>query len=180
MHTTHLDSIAGGDLRLPARAGILLFTGFLAILFLLPALVHSQWISGPVVNAVLLLAVVLLGPLPAAALGAIPGFVALAAGLLPMPLAPMLPFIVLGNWALVVVVHYLRRREFAAAMVAAASAKFAVIFASFLLVFEILMSRPLSADAAEMMSWPQLVTALAGGVIALGVLTMVKRQAKRG
>jgi hypothetical protein len=168
----------GESRRMSVQVNLALFPGFLAALFVLPAVLHSQWITGPVVNAVLFLAAVLLGPLQAAALGTLPAMAALAAGLLPLPLAPMVPFIVFGNWAMVWTAHYLKERGLVTAVALAAAVKFAVIYAAFLLVYRALPGGLLSEGVAVMMAWPQLVTALAGGAIALGVLALVRRPAR--
>ena len=52
-------------------------------------------------NAVLIIAAVLLSPFEAVLIGLVPSAVALSSGLLPLALAPMVPFIMIGNAILV-------------------------------------------------------------------------------
>ena len=72
------------------------FASLLAIAVILP-LFHQQWLTGPLVNAILFIAVVLLGSQNAIIMGLLPSTIALAAGLLPAVLAPMVPFIIISN-----------------------------------------------------------------------------------
>ena len=67
------------------QAKVILFAVFLAVVTMVPAFIHIQWVTGPMVNAVLILALVLIGPMEAVLLGLMPSTVALSAGLLPLP-----------------------------------------------------------------------------------------------
>jgi len=160
-------------IRLP-RAKIILFLVGLAITIILPAFFHNQWITGPIINATLLIATVLIGPMEAMMLGLMPSTVALATGLLPLPLAPMVPFIMIGNSLLIAVFHYIRKSSFWAGVGIAAFIKFAFLHFSVTLVMARLLDSGFTAKLATMMSWPQLLTALIGGVIAYPVLKNIK------
>ena len=100
----------------------------------------------------------------------------------------MVPFIALGNATLVSVYSTLRARNRVLAVIVAAVAKFALLFA----VVTLLSAHPLSVAAGTtaqpvklgaaivyMMQWPQLATALAGGALALGISEGVRRVSKR-
>ena len=155
-----------------------LFTIFLAVLVIMPAYIHSQWYTGPVVNALLLLTAVLVGTPEAIVIGLIPGVVALSSGLLPVALAPVLPFIMLGNALFILVFYYLKKTNFFAAIIAASIIKFTFLHTMTIFVISGLLSKKIAASAAVMMSWPQLITALAGGLIAWIALKTVELQKK--
>ena len=61
---------------------------------------RNQYISGTIVNCTLLIATATLGIRAGLLICIIPSTIALATGLLPPVLAPMIPFIILGNAAL--------------------------------------------------------------------------------
>lgn len=154
--TLSLDNISTKTLT----AGILL-----AIAVFLPSIIYNQAITGPIINAVLLLSTVLLGPSTAIMIGLIPSVAALSRGLLPLPLAPIVPFIMLANGLYIYAFHALQKKSFALAVIAASMLKFAFLhFTSQFLLAGLLPAQFLT-PAANMMSWPQLATALAGGLI---------------
>jgi len=138
-------------------------------------LFHNQFITGPIVNATLLIAVALLGMRDAILIGLIPSSIALAVGLLSPVLAPMIPFIIVGNAILVITFGYLRQRNYWLGLVSGSILKFAFLFGTSSIVISLLLNQNLASSVAVMMSWPQLVTALAGGVIAYGVLRGLKK-----
>ena len=129
-------------------------------------LLHSQPITGSIVNATLFITVVLLGVRSAILIGLIPSLIALSTGLLPTVLAPMIPFIITGNAVLILVFSYLRNKNYWLAMISASLLKFLLLFS---------FSRGISSVIALMMSWPQLLTALSGGLIAYLFLKAVKK-----
>lgn len=143
---------------------------------LIPTLGLPQWITGPLVNAVLLVTALRLGVSEAMVVGLVTPLAALLRGVLPLPLLVMTPFIALANATLVGVFGALRGRGRWLAVGAAAACKFVVLYAA----VTILVARPLSlamggsaqavalpAAMVEMMRWPQLATALVGGALAI-------------
>lgn len=152
------------------RIKVLLFAVFLGIAIIAPAFIHIQWITGPLVNAALILATVLIGPMEAVLIGLMPSTIALVAGLLPLPLAPMVPFIMIGNAVLVAVFHYLYKRNFLIAIGVAAFLKFAFLHESVTLLMSKLLEQEIVAKLAVMMSWPQFFTAVIGGGLAYLIL----------
>ncbi len=154
------------------------FVLLVTLAMLITSMGLSQWITGPLVNALLLLTVGWAGVSQAILVGMLTPLGAAVRGVLPLPLLAMIPFIALGNAVLVSVYAGLQRKHKALALVVAAVAKFALLYAAVTL----LTVRPLhlmiggNAQAlalpeamVQMMSWPQLGTALAGGLLALGV-----------
>jgi len=160
---------AEGHARAVARVGALdwrfalKITLFAAAAGVIPSLGLRQEITGPLVNAMLLLAVGAVGVPSAMALGALPSIIAIGRGTHPLPLLPMVPFIVLGNAAFVGAFGMLRGRNFALAAGVASVAKLAVL--SLTAAYVVHLPDPLAA----MMGLPQLYTALAGAFIAYGV-----------
>ena len=135
----------------------------------------SQQITGPIVNALLFIATVILGVQGAVVVAFFPSVFALSVGLLPLPLAPMIPFIMVGNFVLVVVFEYFRIKNFWLGVVVASLVKFLFLWASSSLIVSSLLSSQLATTVSAMFSWPQLITALIGGVIAFIFLKRIKR-----
>jgi len=154
---------------------ISVFLALLTATVIAPLAIHSQAVTGTFVNAALFATTVILGPAAAILLGLIPSIIAFASGTLPAPLAPMIPFIMLGNTVLVVVFHYARRKSAFSGIGLAALLKFALLYgAAYFLISKILPVKIAPALLA-MMSWPQLFTALAGGLAAYTFLRSTKK-----
>ncbi len=153
---------------------IISFLSLLAIATIVP-LFHSQWITGPIVNAVLFISAVLLSVQSAVLIGLIPSIIALSAGLLNPLLAPMVPFIMLSNTILILVFNYSRKFGYTFGVVTAASLKFLFLFFTSTIVTGLIIKKEIASAAAAVLSWPQLITALIGGIIAFGVLKIMKK-----
>jgi len=134
-----------------------------------------QIVTGPLVNALLFIATVVLGWRKAVWICLLPSVVAYSLGVLPAILGPMIPFIMLGNIILVVVFHPLWRKNFWLGVGAASILKFIFLFASSRLLFSLILKNTLAPAIAMTMSWPQLYSALIGGIIAYIFLKFVKR-----
>jgi len=146
-----------------------------ALLFLVPALVHNQAITGPIVNAGLLLSLFYLGKSQAFFLAMLPSTVALSRGLLPLALAPMLPFIMLSNVIYVASFSFLESKVKAtSALIVASMVKMLFLTLTVKLLMGGLLATPLLAKVEVMMTWPQLWTALVGGWGALVIRKHVK------
>ena len=149
------------------------FVSLVLVVAIVPRFVHNQFITGPLVNAVLFTGVAILGAGPAILIGLVPSVVALSAGLLPLPLAPMVPFIMISNAILVLIFAGLRRLNFWTGVGAAALIKYLFLYIASSWVVSLIAQDKIAAKAsAIMMSWPQLATALIGGAIAWGVLVI--------
>ncbi len=133
-------------------------------------LAHSQIITGSIVNATLFIAAATLGLEGAIMIGILPSFFALLAGTLLLPLAPLIPFIILSNAVLIITFVYLKKANYWLKMIAAASFKFIFLSVISLAVIKLLFSGKIALAAATMLSWPQLLTALIGGILAYAVL----------
>ncbi|HQM16081.1 MAG TPA: iron hydrogenase [Candidatus Woesebacteria bacterium] len=150
----------------PSTIKSILFVSLLFVSIYLPSLIHQQVIAGSLVNASLLLATAFLGSSSAIAIGLIPSVVALSRGLLPLVLAPMVPFIMLANMIYVLVYDRMSAKGHWLASLLAAFSKFGWLQLSSYFVLSLFLPNPVWASAKIMMSWPQLLTALVGSVIA--------------
>ncbi len=165
------------------------FGVLLALALLIPALGWPQPVTGPLVNALLLITAETLGPAPAVALGLVTPLGGLLHGVLPLPLAVMIPFIMLGNATFVALYATLHRRNRWVALVAAAVSKFGLLCAAVnlwavhplaLTVDGVRRTVTMPVAFVNMLSWPQLVTAFAGGLLAFAVLRVLKTAAASG
>lgn len=129
-------------------------------------LFHQQMITGPIVNATLFVAAMLLGNQMGIFVGLIPSVIALSVGLLSPVLAPMVPYIMISNAILILTFNFLRNKNFWLAVGMASLMKFLFLFSTSSLVMNLLLKKEMADSVAIMMSWPQLVTALVGGIIA--------------
>ncbi len=132
----------------------------------LAPLIHSQLVTGTIVNATLFAAAILLGFRAAAVVALIPSLIALAVGTLPVAMAAMVPYIMISNIALAGIFSLLRRGSYVFAAGAASLAKFAILVISASAVLEMIAHGNISLVLTSMMGWPQLITALLGALMA--------------
>ncbi len=162
---------------------LIYFTTLLSVSIVAP-LFHFQPITGPIVNACLFIATAMLGAQAGIMLGLLPSLIALSVGTLPAPLAPMIPFIMASNAIMVVVFawcqtsvrHMSDTTKFGIAVIIASVLKFLFLFSTSYIVIHLIAQKPIAQKAAQMMSWPQLTTALLGGLIAFAVLKVLHNQ----
>jgi hypothetical protein len=156
---------------------ILTFSALVILTAFLPTVIHSQFITGPLVNMALILAVFLLGPFEAVFLGLMPSVLALASGLLPLPLAPMVPFIMISNAILIGVYYYLGKKKFLISIAVASFLKFLFLFGIFAFLSNFLLNGKVVPALALMMGWPQFVSAVLGGTLAHLALAFINKRA---
>ena len=148
-----------------------------ALIIALQALTKAggQFVTGSCVNAVLAVGALAVS-LPAAVGAAIISpFAAFLLGIGPQVL-PVVPMIALGNIVYVVLLGKLRLHK-ALSLTLAANAKFLVLYFG---VVQLLCRILPLADAQKamfsaMFSWPQVVTAIIGGVVALAITPVLKK-----
>lgn len=128
---------------------------------------QNQFIVGPIVNAVLFWVAWRIGITNALFIAVIPSLVALFRGMLPLAAAPIIPFIILGNCAMILA-FTLSKSRFWLRVVVGSVLKTLVIFLPAWLLLN------LSSTVLFMMSWPQLVTAVAGGFAVIGITKTVR------
>jgi uncharacterized membrane protein YeaQ/YmgE (transglycosylase-associated protein family) len=135
----------------------------------------AQAVTGPLVNAMLFIATILLGVRGATLLAVLPSIVALSVGFLPLQIAPLVPFIIIGNIILVVVFNHFQK-DFWKGVVLSSFSKFFFLCLSSFVISEILFSEKIAKVATTMMSFPQLFTALIGGIIAYFILLLFENK----
>jgi len=143
-------------------------------LILFAPLIGNQFITGTIVNASLLMSVILFGFPGAAVLCFVPSIISLFTGLLPWVMAPMVPFIIMGNILLVLIFDLLRKRNFFLGLFPAALLKFSFLFLISNYLIRFFVKEAVASSIAVMMSWPQLVTALLGGVVAYSLYNSLR------
>lgn len=129
-------------------------------------LIGQQAITGTIVNCTLFLAAALLGRRGAVLIALVPSIFALATGLLPLILAPMIPAIMIGNVILIMVFDFFRKKNYWLGMASASFLKFIFLAGVSSVVIDLFLKKEVASQVAAILSWPQLLTALAGGVAA--------------
>ena len=89
-----------------AKAGLLL-----ALTLVIQMLGFPQFITGPLVNMMLVLSAFLVGGLAGSLIGGLTPLIAIMRGILPPPLAPMIPFIIVGNIILVLSYYFIKDKN---------------------------------------------------------------------
>jgi hypothetical protein len=140
-----------------------------------PLFIKQQLVAGTIVNATLIIGVSLLGARDGLLIGLLPSSIALATGLLSPALAPMIPFIIIGNALLVLAFNYLSKINFWVGAIVGSVVKFAFLYGTSTVVIGLLINKQVAPAVAQMMAWPQLVTAVAGGILAFGVIRLLKK-----
>jgi len=145
---------------------------------------HQQIYTGPIVNAMLLITLTFFGQNKAILLGILTPIAAAFAGILPVTLLLMLPFITLGNMIYISVFNLLKNKNSLISIGAASLAKFMIISASITFLYykpaSIFISGKIytagiPAIMLQMMTWPQLITAIIGGYIAVGFIKLAHK-----
>lgn len=128
-----------------------------------------QLITGPLVNMVLYLAAIFVGWQGGVLIGIFTPIIAAMRGILPPPLNPLIPFIALSNGVLVILFFWLKSRQQVLGVLIASAVKFFILFTAVNLFVQV------PPPVAKVMSFPQLITALIGGFVALLVYRTLKK-----
>ena len=141
----------------------------------------NQFVTGSLVNGILFITTMILGLYSGLTVAILSNFFAFMLGIGPA-MFPLVPFVAAGNAALVLTYHFIaaKRSHHAAfpiaGVIAGAVAKFAVLYFGIVLIAAPhLLNLPPAAPVYFMFSWPQLVTALLGGSVALNLFPMLRR-----
>jgi len=151
---------------------------FLAITIIIQTIGLPQIFTGPLVNAVLVTAGFILGPVPAVIIGFITPFAAFIRGILPGILGPMVPFIAIGNsvYILVFVMGFKHFGNFnqqkdifymGITIISASLLKTIILFIAIIRVLPIFFGTFLPGSVVYIMTTPQFITGIAGGIISL-------------
>ena len=148
----------------------------------------GQYITGSLVNCVLAVSVLFGGLWSGVAVALVSPFCAFLLGIGPA-MIQIVPCIAVGNLVYVLVLWALAGRKknavwlrFAAVLVAAA-AKFATLYVAVVKLVIPMLGEALKAPQVQkftaMFSWPQLVTALVGGTLAMLVLPLIRKALRK-
>jgi len=149
-------------------------TAFLALSLILP-IVPAQFVSGPMVNALLIIATVILGRKSAIMIALIPSPIAYLTGILSPVLLPMVPFIMISNIILILGFDALRQKNYWYGVGLGSFTKFLWLTAAVHMMNALWFSNVLMDKILFAMSYFQLMTALLGGVIAYAFLKTIKK-----
>jgi hypothetical protein len=164
--------------------GAQLATGFIPPPF-------RQFVTGSVVNLILFVSALAIGPLGGLIIGIVSPFLALTVGVAP-PLFPMVPFIAAGNAVQVLTVSLARKsagggglRTFLLTAAGLAGASIAKAVTLWIGVTKIVLSlvpdvpAPMAGTITAMFTWPPLITALIGSALTLAVMPLIKKALSR-
>ena len=159
-------------------------TSFLAlgtIASVLPFFIHIQWMTGPIINAILILVLFLVGRKAAVVTCVIPSLMALFGGLIPPLLAPVIPFIMVGNIIFVLTIDYFYNNAknnlngyFLGSFIGATLKAFFIFF-NMILIVKVLMKNEVAMKIVLSMGVLQFFTAVVGGMLAFIALKWLKR-----
>lgn len=143
----------------------------------------GQLVTGSAVNAVLAIAALLGGVGCGLTVAAVSPVIAFSIGIGPQ-LLPIVPAIAAGNCVYVLLLALLAKPEPARRILALLASSCAKALTLYLLVVQLLcrvlpLKPPQIEKFTTMFSLPQLVTALAGGAIALVIVPLLKKSAKK-
>ncbi len=167
-----------------ARVNVKILSQFVvlsSLVMFVPFFIHLQWLTGPMVNAVLIITLFLVGIRSALILCMVPSLMALSGGLIPPVLAPAIPFIMISNVIFVLLVDYFynntkdNTKGFFLGAVAGAFLKFVFLYWSIGIVADLLLKQELAPKIAQLFSFTQFLTALLGALIAWTILKFLKR-----
>jgi hypothetical protein len=156
------------------------FLTLTSVAVFLPFFVHTQLITGPIVNAILILVLVLTGVRSALLVACLPSMMALFGGLLPIVLAPAIPFIILSNIIFVLTINWFlnsnqeKNKAYWSGALVASGVKFVFLLFSVNILATLFIKGSLVTAIAQMMGWMQLVTAIIGAGLAYVALKFLK------
>lgn len=151
------------------------------VIILVPFFLHSQWITGPLVNAILIITWGMLGLRKAMVIALVPSLIALSSGTLPAILAPAVPFIMISNAIYLLTINFIYRnaedkeKKYWLGILFASAFKFAFLFLSTSFIVKLFDSGTIISKISQMMTWTQFMTALTGGAIAWIILKKLKK-----
>lgn len=137
---------------------------------------NSNSVVGPLVNACLLVSTALAGVWSGIIISVISPFASLINNHAPVAAAllPFAPFVAAGN-AVYVLSYYLLRKKNAVVGVGIGSIlKFAFLYSSINIFLQLFNFPKFAKVLTFLFGWPQLITALIGGILALAVVKVLK------
>jgi hypothetical protein len=155
-----------------AQVGTLMLFATIAVV---APFAHNQIVTGTIVNAVLFLSVMLFGFRKASVVAIAPSIVSFAIGLFPVSLAFFVPYIIVSNLVLMGNYAALSGARKSIRIGTSVLLKFAFLFATSQVFFHGFMGQAISSAFAASMSYPQLITAALGGILAFGIAKLLQK-----
>jgi len=137
---------------------------------------NSSFVVGPLVNACLLISTALAGVWSGIIISVVSPFASLINNHAPVAAAllPFAPFVAIGN-SIYVLSYYLLRKKSAVAGIGVGSVlKFAFLYSAIGIFLQIFDFPKFAKVLTTLFGWPQLITALLGGILALAVIKALK------
>lgn len=144
--------------------------------------VINQFLVGPIINAILLITAWYCGIWYGVAVGTLTPLMAFLVGQLPSPMMPFIPFIMIGNIIFVVIFGILMKKSVVGKGIGVgigSVCKFAFLYMSALKLvplFKIGFKAKVYKNLVFMMGFPQLITAIIGGIIAIIIISLMKKR----
>lgn len=129
-----------------------------------------QYVTGPVVNMMLIMAALIVSQWSGVFIGAVTPYIAFVSGILPAPLAPIIPFIMVSNATYVLLFTWLKPINQYLGIILASLVKFGILALAVRFLIEV------PPPVAHMMQFPQLITALIGGFLALFIVRELRKR----
>ncbi len=144
------------------------------------SLPNNNFIVGPLVNMCLLIATMTAGISGGITIAILSPFTSLINNNAPIAAAllPFAPIIALANIVFVFIFYILYNKNKYAGLAAAAVLKFGVLFMGIRLFLNLFDFPKFTKKLLELFSWPQLLTALIGGIVAIPVIYAVNKALK--
>jgi hypothetical protein len=142
----------------------------------------NQFLVGPIINAILILTAFMCGTTWGVSLGVLTPVLAWLTGQLASPLAPFIPFIIIGNAIFVIFYGALKNyKSYGKYIGIIAGAFFKYVFLSLsasklVHVFNLAIPKKIADKLVVMMSAPQLITALIGGFLAILLIEILNKR----
>ena len=166
-----------------------IFIALLVVLQAATASLGNQFITGSIVNMMLVVSVMTCGLASGLTVASVSSVMAKLLGI--GPLWSLIPFMIAGNITLVLIWHFIGNRnisknKFAAyitALIIAAIMKFAVLYIGIVkIAVPVLLKLPATQATviSGIFSFPQLITATIGGVIAIIIFPRLKKAFEKG
>lgn len=140
----------------------------LALTIALQGLRLGQLATGSLVNSMLYISTCIIGWPSGVFIGCVTPWIALLFGILKPALAPAVLFIMISNAVLVLTFSIIKDRSYIIAVIVASCAKFLTLYISTEFLIKL---KPVVVTALQ---FPQLITALIGGIIAFIVVSILK------
>ncbi|HYE81056.1 MAG TPA: ECF transporter S component [Clostridia bacterium] len=137
---------------------------------------NSNFVVGPLVNACLLVSTAVAGVWSGIIISVVSPFASLINNHAPVAAAllPFAPFVAAGNAIYVLCFYLLKKKNIVAGIGIGAVLKFAFLYSAINIFLQIFQFPKFAKVLTALFGWPQFITALLGGLVALAVMKALK------